>query len=111
MAAKDKVKALVLDAEAAGYSGTDAVHFGDFPGVWTPGQPVAVSELGFDTDKDALAAVKTLGLPLREVSVEQGSAPMPERPNHAPFEAVEPEPTPVVEPDTKPEPEAAKDAE
>jgi len=32
-----------------------------------PGQPVAVSELGFDTEKEALARVKELGLPLREV--------------------------------------------
>lgn len=109
--ARDKVKALELDTAAAGYSGTDAVHFGDFPGMWAPGHPVAVSELGFDTEKEALAAVKALGLPLREVHVEQGSARMPERLNHAPSEADEPEPAPVVEPAAKPEPAAAKDAE
>jgi hypothetical protein len=105
MAAKDKVKALVLDAEAAGYSGTDAVHFGDFPGVWAPGQPVAVSELGFDTEKDALARVKELGLPLREVQVDAGSARMPDRPNHAPAEpaaAEEPAPAPAPEPEPAP---------
>ena len=71
--ARDKVKALELDTAAASYSGTDAVHFGDFPGMWTPGAPIAVSELGFDTEKEALAAVKELGLPLRAVQVEAES--------------------------------------
>jgi hypothetical protein len=79
-----KVKALELDTAAAGYTGTEPVHFGDFPGMWQPGRPIALSELGFDTEKDALAAVKELGLPLREVSAEAGKARMPERPNHAP---------------------------
>lgn len=107
--ARDKVKALELDTAAAGYSGTDAVHFGDFPGMWAPGHPVAVSELGFDTEKEALAAVKALGLPLREVSVEQGTARMPERPNHAAASEAPVEPEPAAEPAV--EKPAAKDAE
>lgn len=87
MATQPKVKALVLDADAAGYSGGEAVHFGGFPGVWAPGQPIAITELGFDSERDARDAVKALELPLREVSVDAGSAPMPERSNHHVSEA------------------------
>lgn len=81
--------ALELDVEAAGYTRGEAVHFGSFPGVWEPGRPVAVGELGFDTDEEALARVAELGLPLRKLRVPAGSAPMPERPNHVPAEAAE----------------------
>jgi hypothetical protein len=90
-----KEKAFVLDTDAAGYTGGEGVHFGDFPGVWAPGAPVALRELGFDTAEDARAAAKDLGLPLKEISVDAGSAPMPERPNHAastPDAAAEPAP-------------------
>ena len=83
-----KVKAFELDTEAAGYTGGDGVHFGDFPGVWEPGRPIAVSELGFDTDKQARDLVKELGLPLREVQADLADALMPERPNHASAETV-----------------------
>lgn len=76
------VTALELDAEAAGYTGGEALHFGGFPGVWSPGQPVAVSELGFESEQDALDRARELELPLREVRVDEGSAPMPARPNH-----------------------------
>lgn len=92
-----KVKALELDTAAAGYSGGEAVHFGDFPGMWAPGAPIAVSELGFDTEKEALAAVKTLGLPLREVQADLATTRMPERVNHASSE-------PALPPAEKPEP-------
>lgn len=74
--------ALELDTEASGYTRSDGVHFGGFPGVWAPGQPVEISELGFDSEDEALARVDELGLPLRQVNVEPGSAPMPARPNH-----------------------------
>lgn len=81
MASKTET-ALELDVEQAGHTRGEAVAFGGFPGVWEPGRPVAVSELGFDTDADALALVEELELPLRKVKVEAGSAPMPDRPNH-----------------------------
>jgi hypothetical protein len=74
--------ALELDVDAAGYTRSEGVHFGGFPGVWEPGRPVAVSELGFDTEEEALALVDELELPLRPVQVDAGSARMPERPNH-----------------------------
>lgn len=94
-----KEKAFELDTEAAGYTGSEGVHFGDFPGVWAPGVPIALTELGFDTAADARAAVEELGLPLKEVSVDVGSAPMPTRPNHEDTAPVEPEAEPVVEPE------------
>lgn len=78
-----KVKALELDTAAAGYTGTDPVHFGGFPGMWAPDRPIALAELGFDTERDARDAVKELGLPLREVMADPADARMPERPNHA----------------------------
>jgi hypothetical protein len=74
--------ALELDTEAAGYTRGDPVHFADFPGVWEPGRPIAVSALGFASGDDAIARAKDLNLPLREVTVDVGSAPMPPRPNH-----------------------------
>lgn len=74
--------ALELDTDAAGYTRSEPVHFGSFPGVWEPGRPIAVSELGFASEEEALAAVADLELPLRQVRVDAGSAPMPERPNH-----------------------------
>lgn len=78
-----KVKAFELDTAAAGYTGSEPVHFGGFPGVWEPGRPIALTELGFDTEKGARDAVKELGLPLREVAADAAAARMPERPNHA----------------------------
>lgn len=73
--------ALELDAETAQGVGVD-VHFSNFPGLWQPGRPIAVSALGFDNAGEALAAVADLGLPLKLVDVEHGSAPMPARDNH-----------------------------
>jgi hypothetical protein len=74
--------AFELDAEAAGLSGDEFVHFANFPGMWRPGQPVAAAELGFDSAEEAETRVAELGLPLLVVTVEEGSAPMPARPNH-----------------------------
>jgi hypothetical protein len=73
--------ALELDVEAAGEGRGLEVHFSNFPGVWAPERPIAVTELGFDTVDEALARVDELGLPLRQVDVEAGSAPMPARDN------------------------------
>lgn len=102
-----KVKAFELDVAAAGYTGGEAVHFGGFPGLWVPGRPVALSELGFNAEKDARDTAAALGLPLREVSVDAGSAPMPVRPNHASSDlAPEPEPETVPAPAAASEPEA-----
>lgn len=77
--------AFVLPAEAVAGS-SEPVHFGGgFPGVWYPGQPIAVSELGFPTLAAAREAKKTLAPDLVEKTVKTGSAPMPEIENHIPF--------------------------
>jgi acyl-coenzyme A thioesterase PaaI-like protein len=78
------VPALELDTGAAGYTRSTGVHFGGFPGVWEPGRPVPLAELGFETDTEALELVDELGLPLRQVSVDPGddTVGMPARPNH-----------------------------
>lgn len=73
--------AFVLPVEAAGASG-EPVHFGGFPGVWFPGQPIAVSELGFASVKEARAARSELAGALVEKTVKVGSAPMPQVENH-----------------------------
>lgn len=72
--------ALELDVPTA-EAGVE-VHFSNFPGLWAPGRPIAVAALGFATADDAAAAVDELGLPLKAVEVDQGSAPMPARDNH-----------------------------
>lgn len=67
-------------------AGTAAVNLPGFPGMWIPGQPIAVDELvsyGGFADADALdARVEELGLPLEktEVTGDDGSMPLP--PNH-----------------------------
>jgi hypothetical protein len=73
--------ALELDVEAAGEGRGVEVHFSNFPGVWAPDRPIAVSELGFANVDEALDRVDELGLPLRRLDVEAGSAPMPARDN------------------------------
>jgi hypothetical protein len=80
--AESKVTAFVLPTEAV--VGTDAVHFGGFPGIWVPGQPVEVTELGFASLQDARERRDELGLPLKETKVAVGKGAMPERENHAP---------------------------
>lgn len=75
--------AFVLPEDAvAGSHGP--VHFGGFPGVWYPGQPIAVAELGFPTGSAAREAKKLYAPDLVEKSVKTGSAQMPPRENHIP---------------------------
>ena len=76
--AKETETALVLPASAV--VGSEAIHFGGFPGQWYPGRPIAVSALGFETKDEALEAAKDLPLVVKIVPV--GSAPAPERENH-----------------------------
>ena len=76
--AKDTETALVLPVSAT--TGSEAVHFGGFPGQWYPGRPIAVSALGFETEDEALKAAKDLPLVVKRVKA--GSAPAPERENH-----------------------------
>ncbi len=80
--AADKQTALVLDDDSVAHG--EPVHFGNFPGLWVVGQPVAVSELGFESEDEALARVEELGLPLKTLTVTAGSSPMPARANHLP---------------------------
>lgn len=64
-------------------AGTDAVNLPGFPGIWTPGQPIAAAELvahGNFADEDELAdRVAELALPLElvEVTGAEGAMPMP----------------------------------
>lgn len=71
---------------AAAVAGTAAVNLPGFPGMWTPGEPIAVDELvahGGFADADALAArVEELGLPLEQVEVSGDAGAMPMPPNH-----------------------------
>ena len=76
--ARDTETALVLPVSAA--PGSEAIHFGGFPGQWYPGRPIAVSALGFETKDEALEAAKDLPLVVKIVPI--GSAPAPERENH-----------------------------
>jgi hypothetical protein len=76
--AKETETALVLPASAV--VGSEAVHYGGFPGQWYPGRAIAVSALGFETEDEALEAAKDLPLVVTRVKV--GSAPAPERENH-----------------------------
>lgn len=73
--------ALELDVTTTAEGGVE-VHFSNFPGLWQPGRPIAISDLGFTTTDAAMAAVNISGLPLRLVDVPHGSAPAPARDNH-----------------------------
>lgn len=75
--------ALVLPEGAV--SGSDAVTFPGFPGVWTPGQPIELSAFaaaGIASADELLELAAEMGVPLEEVDVDEGSAPLPERENH-----------------------------
>lgn len=76
----DTVQALVLDDTVR--VALEPVHFAGFPGLWITDCPVAVSELGFENEDVALAAVEELGLPLLLTSVPVGEGLMPEVANH-----------------------------
>lgn len=78
--------ALILTEEAAaqaGYSGAGPFTFaGVFPGEWTLGEPLRISELGFDSDDDARDALAEAGVPLEEIEVGPGEG-FAKRFNHA----------------------------
>lgn len=48
--------------------------FAGFPGLWSQGVPVAVADLGFETDDQAYAAVDELGLPLTQTTVAEAES-------------------------------------
>jgi hypothetical protein len=98
------VNALVLTADKAaelGYSGPGPFTFqGFFHGVWAIDEPVAISELGYDTEADALAALDAAfadvsAKPLKIVKVKPGTGKAL-RVNHADSDTqaapVEPDP-------------------
>lgn len=100
--------ALVLSEEKAaehGYSGSGPFTFGGaFPGIYIVGQPLAISELGFETEDDAREAFDEAfedAAPLEWTSVEQGEG-RALRENHAlsELEAIEQE---ALEPAKDPE--------
>jgi hypothetical protein len=79
--------AFVLDDP--GLAGGGPVNLAGFPGVWTPDQPIEaeafVANGAFDSVDEMRDRVDELGLPLKEVDVAEGSAPMPARAEgHAP---------------------------
>jgi hypothetical protein len=69
------------------HTGTDLVHFGDFPGVYVPGEPVALTEIEFDSPKEATDRAKELGIPLAKTTVAAGEGKMAARENRAPSDA------------------------
>lgn len=72
-------------------AGTAAVNLPGFPGLWTPGVPIAAAELvahGSFADEDELAArIEELGLPLEQVDVTGDDGAMPMPPNHVASQA------------------------
>lgn len=77
--------ALVLTEDAAaehGYSGAGPFTFPGFPGLYTPGRPLEVSELDLVDADDLEEMIEDAGVPLELVDVEQGSGKA-ERDNHA----------------------------
>ncbi|MGH8984921.1 MAG: hypothetical protein ACRDY6_13745 [Acidimicrobiia bacterium] len=69
--AKETLPGLVLPAEAV--SSSEAQVFGGFPGVYVPGEAVAIETLGLTRD-EARERVKELGLPLKEARAEAPEA-------------------------------------
>lgn len=64
--------ALVLDDPSVASSVPRV--FAGFPGLWSAGVPVAVADLGFESDAAAFARVDELGLPLKPAKLK-ASAP------------------------------------
>ena len=96
--------ALVLAEDA----GAGPLTFPGFPGVWTQGAPIEADvfvHAGIFETVDAVLAAAEL-LPLEQVKVAKGSAPLPERPNHLP-NADEAQ----AEADAQPDDEAAAEPE
>jgi hypothetical protein len=67
---EEKKLALVLPVDRA--PSIEPQVFGGFPGVWTPGVPIAVESLGL-TVNDARRLVEERGLPLVVESVEKAA--------------------------------------
>jgi hypothetical protein len=78
--------AFVLDDE--GLAGGGPVNLAGFPGMWTPGEPIAAAEFvkagAFDSVQEMRDRVRELGMPLKEVTVGEGTAPIAARANHMP---------------------------
>lgn len=76
--------ALVLSEDA----GAGPFTFPGFPGVWASDTPIEaqvfVDAGAFGSVDAMLEAVTTAGLPLEEITVAKGAAPLPDRPNHLP---------------------------
>lgn len=66
-----ELAALVLDDPSVASS--EPRVFAGFPGLWSPGVPVAVADLGFESDEQALARVDELGLPLKRAKLKAAS--------------------------------------
>lgn len=77
-----KTSALVLDDPSV--STSELRHFSGFPGLWGLDRPIAISELGFESEDAALARVEELNLPLAKTTVDHGEGLMPKQPNHLP---------------------------
>ena len=67
-------------------AGTAAVNLSGFPGMWTPGDPIAAAELvrhgGFASEAELHARVAELGLPLELVEGAASEGVMPVPANH-----------------------------
>lgn len=70
----EKVTAYVLPEDAATVTG-EAQVFPGFPGEFVPGEPVAYTDLGFATVKEADAKIAELNLPLRKATGKDGAEP------------------------------------
>lgn len=78
--------AFVLDDP--GLAGGGPVNLAGFPGTWTPGEPIAASAFvdagAFESVQAMRDQIRELRMPLKEISVSEGSAPLPLRDNHMP---------------------------
>lgn len=67
---------LVLPVDAV--SDLETTTFPGFPGTFTPGEPVALADLGFDSEDEAFALVEELQLPLEPAKAELSTPPATE---------------------------------
>jgi hypothetical protein len=81
-----KASGFVLPVESV--SSTEAVTFPGFPGIWLPGEPVALETLGGITMEEAREQIKALDLPLKEAKADVPDAEPASPPTQEP--AVEP---------------------
>lgn len=75
MAEKKEQVAYVLPADAS--TSSEPQHFGVFPGLFTPGVPVALADLELSPDR-AAALVKEHNLPLEKTTAKP---PEPDEPS------------------------------